>query len=94
MQTSEVSPSHPNTGWLSVLSRFVGALLFLELISGLAITLGSFNPAVEWGPYCIRSSVLQGLRPLRGISFGTGETTQPRLSPTSYCSVTLPPARW
>ena len=35
-------------GWSSVLSRTAAAILFFELLSGLAITFGPFHPAVEW----------------------------------------------
>jgi Cytochrome c554 and c-prime len=36
-------------GWTGTLARIAGAILLFELISGLAITLGPFHPAVEWG---------------------------------------------
>lgn len=49
MHLSESSASHGKTGWLATLSRAVAAVFFLELVSGLAITLGPFHPAVEWG---------------------------------------------
>ena len=35
-------------GWLSLLSRTVAAILFFELLSGLAITFGPFHPVIEW----------------------------------------------
>src|SRR5215472_165948 len=37
------------TGWFRVLSRTAAAILLFELLSGLAVTLGPFHPAVEWG---------------------------------------------
>src|SRR5215469_2062278 len=37
------------TGWSSMLSRTAAAILLVELLSGLAVTLGPFHPAVEWG---------------------------------------------
>ncbi len=37
------------TGWGSWLARATGAIVFFELVSGLAITFGPFHPAVEWG---------------------------------------------
>lgn len=39
----------PQAGWSSALSRGVGAVLLLELVSGLAVTFGPFNAAIEWG---------------------------------------------
>jgi hypothetical protein len=32
-----------------MLSRTAAAILLVELLSGLAVTLGPFHPAVEWG---------------------------------------------
>lgn len=49
MQTNNAPPERTHTGWSSVLSRGIGAVLFFELISGLAVTFGPFKPAVEWG---------------------------------------------
>ncbi len=50
MQSSVLSGGAAiRTGWFAILSRAVGAVLFFELISGLAITLGTFHPAIEWG---------------------------------------------
>ena len=40
---------HPHSGWSSLLSRGVGAVLLFELVSGLAVTFGPFHPVVEWG---------------------------------------------
>ena len=40
---------HPNSGWSSLLSRGIGAALFFELVSGLAVTFGPFHPVIEWG---------------------------------------------
>ena len=37
------------TGWFRVLSRTAAAILLFELLSGLAVTLGPFHRAVEWG---------------------------------------------
>ena len=39
----------PHFGWSSSLSRGIGAVLLFELVSGLAVTFGSFRPAIEWG---------------------------------------------
>src|SRR6266498_770217 len=36
-------------GWSSLLATATGAILLCELVSGLAITLGPFRPATEWG---------------------------------------------
>lgn len=49
MHVNEKMPHSPRTGWRSVLSRSVGAVLLFELISGLAITVGPFHPIIEWG---------------------------------------------
>lgn len=49
MQVSENPSRRSRTGWASVLSRSAAAILLFELISGLAVTFGSFNPAIEWG---------------------------------------------
>ncbi len=43
------SIERPRSGWSSLLSRGVGALLLFELVSGLAVTFGPFQPVVEWG---------------------------------------------
>ena len=40
---------HPHSGWSSLLSRGIGAVLLFELISGLAVTFGPFHPVIEWG---------------------------------------------
>jgi hypothetical protein len=37
---------HPHSGWSSLLSRGIGAVLF-ELVSGLAVTFGPFHPVRE-----------------------------------------------
>lgn len=49
MQANETLAERLRTGWSSALSRCAGAILLFELLTGLAITLGSFRPAVEWG---------------------------------------------
>ena len=49
MQPSGNSVRHNGTGWSSALSRAAAAILLFELISGLAITFGSFNPSTQWG---------------------------------------------
>jgi len=36
-------------GWAAWLARAAAAILLFELISGLAVTVGPFQPAVEWG---------------------------------------------
>ena len=41
--------NHVRTGWAGVLSRSAAAILLFELVSGLAITFGPFNPTIEWG---------------------------------------------
>lgn len=46
---NNTSIERPDAGWLSALSRGVGAILVFEVVSGLAVTGGLFNPAVEWG---------------------------------------------
>src|SRR5262249_32663185 len=37
------------TGWFRLLSTTAAAILLFELLLGLAVTLGPFHPAVEWG---------------------------------------------
>lgn len=49
MHTSETPVRRVRTGWPAALARITAAILFFELISGLAITFGPFHPAVEWG---------------------------------------------
>ncbi|HET7346176.1 MAG TPA: multiheme c-type cytochrome [Acidobacteriaceae bacterium] len=49
MQPSGNSVRHNGTGWSSALSRAAAAILLFELISGLAITFGPFNPSTQWG---------------------------------------------
>jgi nicotinamide riboside transporter PnuC len=49
MQPLQVSGAQVRTGWSGALSRVVAALFLFEIISGLAITFGSFHPAIEWG---------------------------------------------
>jgi Cytochrome c554 and c-prime len=49
MQVNESSIPSVRSGWSSVLSRSVAAVLLFELISGLAVTFGPFHPVVEWG---------------------------------------------
>lgn len=46
---NNASPERPNSGWSSLLSRGIGAVLLFELVSGLAVTFGSLRPAIEWG---------------------------------------------
>lgn len=46
---SNIDRDRSHTGWSSFLSRGIGAALFFELVSGLAVTFGPFHPAVEWG---------------------------------------------
>ena len=49
MQANEFSIAPARSGWSSVLSRAVAAVLLFELVSGLAVTFGPFHPIVEWG---------------------------------------------
>ena len=49
MQVNESSIASARSGWSSVLSRTVAAVLLFELVSGLAVTFGPFHPVVEWG---------------------------------------------
>ena len=49
MQSTERLASHACTGWASHLARAAGAILLFECVSGLAITFGRFNAAIEWG---------------------------------------------
>ncbi len=42
------STARPRAGWASTLARGCIALLGFELVSGLAITLGPFHPAIQW----------------------------------------------
>jgi hypothetical protein len=49
MQVNESATAPARSGWSSVLSRATAAILFFELITGLAITFGPFHPAVQWG---------------------------------------------
>ena len=48
MQSRESSTSY-QASWSDVLARVAAAILLFELVSGLAITLGPFHPAIEWG---------------------------------------------
>ena len=48
MQSQGVTEKLRRTGWTTFLSRTASAILFLELVSGLAITFGPFHPAIEW----------------------------------------------
>ena len=49
MEPSELSVGRIRSGWSSLLSRATAAILLFELVSGLAITLGPFHPAIQWG---------------------------------------------
>ena len=49
MQANESATKSARSGWSSVLSRATAAMLFFELITGLAITFGPFHPAIQWG---------------------------------------------
>ena len=49
MQSADYSARRLPAGWASKLSRATAAILFFELVSGLAITFGAFHPAIEWG---------------------------------------------
>lgn len=49
MQPGDSTTRRIYTGWQSKLAKATAAILLFELISGLAITLGPFHPAVEWG---------------------------------------------
>ncbi len=49
MQTSEPLSNRVRASWPSALARVAAAVLLFEVASGLAITLGPFHPAVEWG---------------------------------------------
>lgn len=48
MQVNDLSTLSERSGWTSELSRFVAAVFLFELVSGLAVTFGPFNPVVEW----------------------------------------------
>jgi hypothetical protein len=54
----------PRSGWPSVLARTASAILLFEFASGLAITLGPFHPAVEWGLLLHTLFGLIGVAPL------------------------------
>jgi hypothetical protein len=43
-----VLPAGLQTGWSTLLARITAAVLFFELVSGLAVTFGPFHPALEW----------------------------------------------
>ena len=47
MQASNIYT--PRAAWPTVLARATAAILLFEFVSGLAITLGPFHPALEWG---------------------------------------------
>ena len=49
MQSPEALTRRIRTGWSTVLARTAAAILLFELVSGLAITLGPFHPANQWG---------------------------------------------
>ena len=48
MEHSAAARGNARTGWSAALSRAAGAILFFELVSGLAITFGPFHPVIEW----------------------------------------------
>lgn len=48
MQSPEVLANRVRAGWSNLLARAAAAILMFELVSGLAITLGPFHPAMEW----------------------------------------------
>src|SRR5215471_4625613 len=48
MESHDVRSIPVRTGWLTVLSRTTAAALLFEVVSGLAITFGSFHPVIEW----------------------------------------------
>jgi hypothetical protein len=48
MQTLEPFPGGIRAGWSTGLARAAAAILLFELVSGLAITLGPFHPAMQW----------------------------------------------
>ena len=49
MQSPEALANGVRVGWSSLLARATGAILLSELVSGLAITLGPFRAATDWG---------------------------------------------
>lgn len=49
MQLNNDHTEHLGSGWSSILSRGIGAVLLFELVSGLAVTFGPFRPTIEWG---------------------------------------------
>ena len=49
MQSPEMLANRARAGWTNPLARTAGGILVFELVSGLAITLGPFHPANEWG---------------------------------------------
>jgi len=49
MQPSEFGTYTIRTGWSTFLARAAGAILLFEVVSGLAITFGSFHPVIQWG---------------------------------------------
>lgn len=49
MESPEALTRRIRTGWSTVLARTAAAILLFELVSGLAITIGPFHPANQWG---------------------------------------------
>lgn len=47
MNSASIQP--PHSGWCSFLWRGIGAALLFELVSGLAVTFGTFHAVIEWG---------------------------------------------
>jgi hypothetical protein len=48
MESHDIQSVPVRTGWATALSREAAAALLLEVVTGLAITFGSFHPAIEW----------------------------------------------
>lgn len=49
MGSQQIWITQIRTGWSTILSRTVAAILLCEILSGLAVSFGRFSPAIEWG---------------------------------------------
>lgn len=77
------------TGWSSTLSRAAAAILLFELLSGLAVTLGPFHPAVEWGVLLHTIFGVLAIAPLVWYCAQHWRGTEARRYRMSSCSATL-----
>ena len=70
MRSSEPQARRVRTGWSTVLAKAVAAIFVFEIISGLAITLGPFHPAIQWG---LLLHTIAGVITIAPLAFRTGD---------------------